>query len=357
MATVPGWAIHPLLRQAADRASQYRNHQKFLVYGGWKEGKSYLLASAIVSILKDHPDKHVVVVDGGEAGIQPYLPMKDPRLHVFSIVEGDTAPDTLDAASSLILEKHKEISFVGVDGIDNLWAFVIGAFEGRLDVEEIKGGNWRFPKKPWKRFVRVLQGIPATVGLTSKIKEVLFEQVPGAPGQSPTLNIRSIDAPSTERSVPYVFDIVFKTENIKDSKLRHTAKHKVSLAGFRRPSTIPAKEMYIGRSWEFDGRKEMYEVNPWDQIMGPWKDRWADNDVAEVVGIDEAAEEVAEQEFKFSDLSEEVGRLMMGMRRCASLAELKTFWDKEVASTIDALPSEQQEDIRNMKDELKIKLS
>lgn len=360
MSTVPGWAIHPLLRQAADLAAQYRNFQKFLIYGGWKEGKSYVLASAIVSVLKEHPDKHVVLIDGGEAGIQMYLPnpKSEPRLHIFSIVEGDDSPDTLDAATDLIIQHRNDISMVAVDGIDNLWAYIIGAFEERLHVEEIKGGNWRHPKKPWKRFVRTLQGVPATVGLTAKIKEVLFENTPGKPGQADQLTIRAIDAPSTERNVPYVFDIVFKTENVKDKKMRHTSKHQVSLAGFRRPSTIPASEMYIGRTWEFDGKKEMSEVNPWETIMNPWKGRWANEEQpAEVRGLDEEVEAQSENDFRISDLNEEVGRLVYGLKKCATVGELRDFWSREVAPVIESLPEDVKKLVTETKDELKNKLA
>jgi hypothetical protein len=300
---------------------------KFIAFGGYKTGKSWFL--------KDMPPP-LLAIDCGEGGIGMYLPKNDPN---YVCIQVTTPPQFMDAINWAV-KNEKWLNSVAIDGFTTHWGDHMDWWTEELEVEEIKGGNWRQVKPPWK--LNLLRARRATfhVGYSAWVKETLYTEESEAPGEKASLKIKPQAVPALERTVGYTIDMLFEC-GVKLNQLQQpTHEHFVRLFGGRRPLSVPPKDFHIGKTWNFSAKQP---ENVWDTVVAPLLPKWEENGI-EHVGIDPKAAARAEADLQEVAQDNEVGRLLRIIKeRYTSMADAKQAWEQEVHPALAKLPKDRRE--------------
>lgn len=302
---------------------------KALFYGPPKSGKSFALASF------PHP---IFALACGENGIELYL---KPELGDVSVYVDDA--DSYLAALEFALA-HPKVASIVVDNINLAFEDWMSSWEDKLNIEEIKGQHWKRIKGPWKTIHKKIMHSPKNFACSAwpKGAKYIEEEIPAKmPGAEPKTALRMLeqDSAHVEKMLPFVVDLILKTEIELDKKFAPTKTHRVTYVGGRRASSIPANELYAGKFWQFDSSK-VGEVSPFDRVLKPILEKWQEGAV-DYVGIDPG-----ERQFELGEAAnmaddQLVGSILAAFAGSKTLAELKTIWDNG-ASGIDALPPDKR---------------
>jgi len=302
---------------------------KTLFYGGPKTGKSFALASF------PHP---IFALACGENGIEQYL---KPELGDISVFVDD--PKSYMGALEFALA-HPEVNSIVVDNINLAFEDWMTAWEDDLGVEEIKGGNWRKVKGPWKALHRKVMHSHKNFGCSAwprgakYLQETVSSNMPGVEAKT-KLVILEQDSPHVEKMIPFAVDMYFKTDIELNKLFAPTSIHKITYQGGRRPNSIPANELFAGKFWKFDASK-VDEVSPFDRVLKPIIDKWKDG-ATSYEGLDpkEASRELGEAQTALDD--QEVGRLIASFAKVRDGAELLKLWN-ENSKVINELPPDKK---------------
>lgn len=316
--------LPPELERLRLQTGVHRKFLHFLVFGGWKTGKSTFLS---------HMPRPLLGIDCGEGGIAGYLPKDAPDVDVIYV----TNPEQYTAAIDFAIAHEKDIASVAVDPLSELWTDHLDYWNEKLPGEEIRGSQWRFVKGPWKYNLRRLMRASFNVGYSAWVKDVEYIEEDAGPGEKGSLIIRPQVVPQIERTVGYTLDMIFETAVRKDKLNRPTPRHEVTYWGGRRPLSVPANELYIGRKWTFDARNP---VSVWETVIAPLLPKWDDGAV-EHLGIDpkEAGKALKEMDQIAEDV--EVGRLVRLIEEQTDETRYaQHVWPTEIAPTLMQLPPE-----------------
>lgn len=335
--------LPPKFRNLLTPPGTYRRGAKVAITGGPGGGKSFISASA---------PKPLFVMDFGESGIQSYLQ------------EGDTCVCVTNGAHYLELldwacKNESKIGSVVGDGGNLIWSNYMEEWTEELQTDEIKGGQWKKVKGPWK--IAHYRAMYATWNLiyTSHVKDVAYEQVAGAPGEAAKLVIKPQIAANMEKSLPYLFDFIFYTEVVLNAKNMPTSKHKVTMLKGRRPKSIPPAELHAGKAWTYDALKPPDSV--WDSLMGPIIKHWGNGAVdhlgVEVVGEADLAERSAQlRAMEEMSQNETLGRVLGIIQGATSLAGYREVFEKEVMPEVLQLSKDRQEQVKKAHEARKVAL-
>lgn len=299
---------------------------KALFYGGPKSGKSFALASF---------PSPVFAISCGEDGIALYLHPERGDVSVF-VDDAKSYTEALEFALG-----NPKIASVVIDGVNLVFDDWMASFEDSLGVAEIKGGNWRKVKAPWKVLHRKVMQSTKNFGFSAwprgakYVEEVEPSTMPGIEGKK-SLRILEQDAPHVEKMLPFALDMTLKTEIEFDKKFAPTSIHRITYMGGRRPASIPADELYAGKNWRFDAKK-IGEQSPFDKVLKPIIEKWGIG-ATEYVNLDpeEGEREIGEAKTIYED--QEVGRILASLRACKSFEELKRVWLEAEATVNKDLP-------------------
>ncbi len=243
-----------------------------VIFGGYKSGKSTFLS---------HFPKPLVAIDCGDGGISPFFHQSDPDVIVFSV----TSPPEYSIAVDYCLKNQDTIASVVVDPLTELWTDTMEHWEDELGREDgLKGSDWRKIKGPWKIHLRRLKRATFHVGYAAWLKDTNYseDRTHAGPGEKGTLSITPQAVPQLEKTVGYAVDMIFETATGLDSMNRPNGKHVVTFWGGRRPLSIPAEELHVGKKWTFDAAKP---VNVWDTILAPLLPKWEENGKMVALGV------------------------------------------------------------------------
>lgn len=325
---MPEIVLPPFLKSHQSPAGSHHLGLKALFYGPPKSGKSFALASF---------PSPVMALACGENGIELYL---HPERGDVSVFVGDAK--TYTEALNFALD-HPKIASVVIDSVNLAFEDWMSSWEDTLNVEEIKGGNWRKVKAPWKLLHRKMMLSSKHVGLSAwprgakYMEEVEPSTMPGVEGKK-TLRIMEQDSPHVEKMLPFAVDMTLKTEIELDKRFAPTSIHRITYMGGRRPASIPANELYAGKFWRFDAKK-VDEESPFDKVLKPIISKWQQGAV-EYVNIDtkEMSQELGEAHTLYED--QQVGSTLAALRKAESLDDLKKVWlDAEATVNKDLPPA------------------
>lgn len=319
-----------------------RRGLKVLVYGPPKSGRSYFLSW--------FPGP-LYVLACGESGIEPYLD-KERGDKCLSIHHGDD----LLAAIQFVLSLGSKSPWrsVLIDNINLAWEDYADEWTTTLGVDEIKGGNWKKVKGPWKAMVRKLMRTNLHVGMSAWIRDLRYSQDESMPGVKGQLEMTAQDNPHVEKTVLYAPDLIFKTDFVRDAKYKPTRQHQVIFYGGRRPRAVSPADLYTGKVWQFDSSKVPPD-NVWEKVIGPIIDKWEEGGV-DFLGVDpdEAMNELREMED--ASQNETLGRLLTLIAGQTNLAEFQKVWAAEVEPAFMGLVEERRKQVMNAKERKKTEL-
>jgi hypothetical protein len=292
--------LPPDLRNLRLPTGVHRRWLKLLVFGGWKTGKSTFLASM---------PRPILGIDCGEGGIASYLPKDDKDVDCIGV----TNPEQFESALKYALKHEGQLASVVIDPITELWTDHMDWWSKKLgrgnDEYEIRGGDWRYVKGPWKLMLRQLMRANFHVGYAAWLKEVEYSEGDAGPGVKGKLEIQKVIIPAMERTVGYTVDLVFQTDLVRDAFEQPTSGHIVRFWGGRRPLSVSPEDLHVGKVWKFNARKP---VSVWDTVMGPFLEKWDDGATENLGILDVGKAEVTKGLKDLEEVAEdaEVGRLI-----------------------------------------------
>ena len=320
--------LSPFLAKRQSQAGAHHYGLKALFWGPPKSGKSFALASF------PHP---IFAIACGENGIELYL---QPELGDVSVFVDDA--NSYEKAMEFALA-HPSVASIVVDNINLGYEDWQTAWEDSLGVEEIKGGNWRKVKGPWKALHRKVMKSKKHFACSAwprGAKYVEEEDGKTPPGVEPKkkLFMYEQDTPHVEKMILFAVDMYFKTNIDLDKRFAPTSIHTITYYGGRRPNSIPADELFTGKTWKFDAKK-VGEASPYDKVIKPIIDKWSDG-ASELLGLDveEGKREIAEAETAFQQ--QEVGRLLARMAQMTTLVEFDKVYRAEMVVALNGLTPE-----------------
>jgi len=335
--------LPPSLKAHQSPAGSHHLGLKALFYGPPKSGKSFALASF---------PSPIFALACGENGIELYL---HPEKGDVSVFVGDAATYTEALTFAL---RHPKVASIVVDSVNLAFEDWMSSWEDSLGVEEIKGGNWKKVKGPWKTLHRQVMLSPKHVGLSAWPRGAKYveEETPSSrPGAEPSKKLRILeqDSPHVEKMLPFAVDMTLKTEIELDKRFAPTSIHRITYMGGRRPVSIPANELYAGKFWRFDA-KRVDEESPFDKVLKPIIEKWQQGAV-EYINLDqrEGEREVGEANNLYED--QLIGSCLASITAAVNLDALKTAWSNNEAA-INALPPDKRAIVTRAKDARKKEL-
>lgn len=319
--------LPPALHRLRVPTGVHRRWLKFVVFGGWKTGKSYFLSTM---------PRPILAIDCGEGGIGMYLPKDDPQVHCVNV----TTPAEFDAAIEYALRNQDKIASVAIDPITELWTDYMDWWSDELKTEQIQGGQWKKVKAPWKNNLRRLMRANFHVGYAAWLKEVQYEEGAAGPGEKGKLEIHQVLLPALERTVGYTIDMLLGTNVARDRLNQPTSTHIVRFWGGRRPLSVPPTELYIGKEWRFDARKP---VSPWDTVIAPMLPQWEVDGMEDLGAIGDVSP--AEQARGLREMQQlgddaELGRLLRLIAESTDASKYRASVFPEIQLALPTLPAD-----------------
>lgn len=330
--------VPPSIARLRSPVGLHRRGMKVLVYGESKSGKSTTLASFPNPIL---------AIDSGEGGIGLYL----------DSAKGDecfeaTNPEAFLNLCEFALKHENHFKTLVIDPVTTTWEDWMDYWSEKFG-GDIKGPQWNQVKGPWKVLAKQLNRSKLNVGQAAWLKDLVWERPESQPGVQGQLQIRAVEVPQVERKTVYHVDILLQTSIVRDAKNRPTNKHRITLAGGRRPRTVDPSHFHVGKTWDFDSKKP---TSPWDTIIAPIAAQWDDGAV-DYLGMDarEAGAESVELEKATQDYT--VGCML---RVIAEQTNFQVYrdrvWPNEIAPIIDELDAEHKAIVMKAHEEAKVRL-
>ena len=341
---MPEITLPPFLKSHQTPAGNHHLGIKALFYGPPKSGKSFALASF---------PSPIMALACGESGIELYLHPERGDVSVF-VGDAKTYTEALEFALN-----HPKVASIAIDSVNLAFEDWMSSWEDELKVEEIKGGNWRKVKGPWKILHRKMMLSSKNVGLSAwprgakYAEEVEPSSIPGVEAKK-RLVIMEQDSPHVEKMLPFAVDMTLKTEIELDRKFAPTSIHRITYMGGRRPASIPANELYSGKFWRFDS-KRVDEESPFDKVLKPIIAKWQTGAV-EYIGLNtkEAEMELGEAHMMMQD--QIVGAFVASCEVAKTLDELRSLWLTAEADVNKTLTPERRKIVEAAKDRRKIEL-
>lgn len=338
-ATAPVLIVPPSIARLRSPVGVHRRGMKICVFGESKSGKSFFLA---------HMPHPIFAVDAGEGGIQEYL-NSEAGDQCFE----STNPESFLKLSDYAIKHEDHFSSFVVDPMTATWDEWMDYWSEKFG-GQITGPQWNQVKGPWKVIMRQLMRSKLNVGYAAWLKDIIFEKKEVMPGVEGKLNIKPVELPSIERKIPYHIDIMLQTSIVRDDKNRPTSRHRITLAGGRRPKTVDPEDFYVGQTWDFNSKKP---VDPWEVIVKPISDKW-DNGAVDYLGLDEKAVNGEDKVLEDTTSKYIVGQLITLM---ASQSDLQVYrdrtWPNEIQPIIDELDGEHKAIVLKAHEEVKERLS
>lgn len=302
-------------------AGSHRRGKKLITFGYSGSGKSTLLAS--------FPGRKFVL-DFGERGLAHMLNPDE----VLDVLDA-THPDAYEKAMRLAIRHEDEIDSVLGDPINALWEEWMDYWSEKCG-GEIKGGDWRKVKGPWKRLHWDAMRAKWNLGFAAHLKDIVYEEQEAAPGEKPKVKIAAQLSPAVEKSLPYLFDFILYAEQELDKKKFPTTWHRYTVYKARRPRSIPPADLHSGKYWRFN---ELAPENVWDKIIQPFADRWEEG-ATDHIGV--LADPVGEEQ-EFSEIVAEAnnadfGRVIGLIMGAESWTQYTQRFDKEIVPLLQGLP-------------------
>ena len=329
--------LPPGLQRLRSMPGVHRRGSKGIIFGPPKTGKSYWLA---------HLPKPRLLLDFGEGGIQPYLDEDDLCLVVENNADCVKVMD-------FVRENSGKLAAVGLDPITEAWADWLDGWTEELD-HEIKGGDWRKVKPPWKKMMRMLMRAPFHTWFAAHHKDLEYSQVQEVPGAKPTLQIAPQDTAAVEKKLPYTVDMFLRTDTVNDNMNRPTSKHTIRFWGGRIPHALVG-ELVIGRTWEFDATKR---PNPWEIVMEPLLDKW-NMKAVDYIGISNPAGfEKVRKEIEEEGSDYVLGKIVRYYQACPAktLPEYEKWWEDHIAEHVPELVGDGRSTYKGMHAQMKDRL-
>jgi hypothetical protein len=340
-----GIEIPKFLAPYRSHAGAHRRGYKILVTGRAGTGKSYFASHA-----PGEPGERVIL-ECGEGGIEEYL---DPaeRDYVFTVSNVDVYQKTLKWLYDTDRKNPGKIKSVVIDPANLQWEEQLDYWQDKLG-HEIKGGDWRHVKAPWKQGLRWLTRASFNVVMTCHLKDLQFTQEQEASGAKGNLVVKPQEVPQIEKNAPYIFDFVFLADFKRDDLNRPTHIHTLKVFKGRRPKSIKPEDLYAGKEWRFNAKKP---ENPWASIIDPIAEAWQDGAV-DTIGADEREENEALYDIEVTGQDAEVGRILRVINEQADMKSFARAWEKEIAPSVVNLSKEHQRQVEEAKERKKKELS
>ena len=306
----------------------HRRGLKVLAWGEAGAGKSYFLA---------HFPSPKVVIDCGEGGIQPML-SPDRSVDIpFTVIE----PQHFLEVIEFVLANEKKLASVVIDPLSVLWEDWMDSWSAKLG-GDIRGGDWRLVKGPWKVFMRQLMRSHMHVGFSAWMRDLIYEQADAPRGERGALQIRPQEVPQTEKRVPHHIDLALQWYIGRDQKNRPTTQHHAKVSKARRPRSIDPKDLHIGKEWTFD---ELNPVDPWKAIIEPLLVNW-DEGAVDYLGVDPREASLEMEQLEDAAHDQEVGRILRLIDKpYKTLDQYKRVWDEEIEPAVELMGAKHRQTI------------
>ena len=246
--------LPPSLDALRSTPGRVKRGVNLLAYGSYGSGKSFLAAHA--------PAPQLVLSCGGEAGINPYL---DPG-KVLDLFEINDDPEAYLTILESAIKHASSIGSVIVDPSDAVWSEWMDYYQTKLNVDEIKAGQWKTVKGPWNSIHKRLARAPFNLVYTSREKDIEFEKKSDG-----KMDIHAISIPAGEKKMPYLFDFMVLCQAEVNALKVPTGWHSYYLTKCRRPITMDPSKLHIGMRWRSHDKQPQ---DPWQQIVQPFLTEW-----------------------------------------------------------------------------------
>jgi len=313
--------IPPNLIKLQTQAGAHRKGMKILAWGEAKGGKSYFAA---------HLPYPKVVITAGDNGIEQYL---DESLGVkaFDV----TNPGDLVSAINFALANEGTFKSLVIDPLTLAWEDWMDAFNDKFG-GDIKGGQWKEVKAPWKLLVRKLMRSSLHICFTAWVDDIVYEQKEVAPGVKGGLQIFSQEKPKVEKRIPHTLDMALNFSIGRDSMRRETCKRIARLTMGRRPMSVPPADFHTGKEWVFDEREAQ---DPWKVIVEPILEKWQEGAV-DHLGVDPEAAAADLRDLEITAQEQNVGQILTLINKQTDLAKYKLVWSRQIEDSVKQLDKE-----------------
>lgn len=307
--------VPPQFSKFVSLSGSFRKYIKVIAYGPGKVGKSRLLGGM---------PKPIFAIDAGEGGIQQYL-SEDAGDVCMTITDPMTAAEAWEWACAQAKEK-RAFESLALDSGSIFWENVKDVGTGGRERVEVQ--EWGKIKKPSDRVLKAGMSVPANVGISAWVKELSVEQGAALPGINAKLQVKKVQLARLEFKYAYLFDLLYYLDQEEDKLGRQTGCYTLEFIGGRVPEAVPAEQLFSGRTWVFDpkkdGKKSPQEV--YEEVVGwlrPFKEKGG---VETLVGVELEDLARAWDELATSVADEAMGRIVR------MLGEMKSAADYHAAS-------------------------
>lgn len=296
---------------------KHRLGLKVLAWGEAGGGKSFFAA---------HFPSPKLVLACGDLGISSYLPPEDTFLEVNN-------PNDLQEAIRFAVANQDKLASIVADPLTLAWEDWMDYWNEEFG-GEIKGGQWKNVKAPWKMLMRIIMRSRQHACLTAWVDDVEYRQEEVAPNVRGKLEILKKMQPKVEKRVPHIFDLGILWSIDRDKLQQPTKWHRATVTKARRPLTVPPEELHVGKSWRFDETKPQ---NPWEAIVKPLLPHWSQGAV-DWLGIDPREAEKDRQDLEQTAQDHTTGQLITLIREQKDLEKYRNVvWPEEIEPVIHEL--------------------
>ncbi len=204
---------------------------------------------------------------------------------------------------------------------------------------DIRGGQWKDVKGPWKLMMRMLMRSSLHVCMCAWVDDIVYEQKEIAPGIKGGLEIFAQEKPKVEKRIPHIFDLGIQWIIERDRLRRPTPIHLARVTKARRPRSIPPEELHLGKTWKFD---ELKPKNPWDVIVQPILDKWG-NGAVDHLGMDPRAVQTDMKELELLAQQRSVGEIMTLINKQTDMATYRDVWSRQIEEAVNQMDKEHRE--------------
>jgi hypothetical protein len=322
-------------------AGSHRRGFKILVTGRAGTGKSFFASHA-----PGEPGERVIL-ECGEGGIEQYLDAAE-RDYTFTVANVDVYQKTLKWLYDYDQKNPGQIKSVIIDPANLQWEEQLDYWQDKLG-HEIKGGDWRHVKAPWKQGLRWLTRASFNVVMTCHLKDLQFIQEKEASGAEGKLQVLPQEVPQIEKNAPYIFDFVFLADFRRDNLNRPTHIHTLKVFKGRRPKSVKPEDLYAGKEWKFNALKP---EDPWQRVIEPIASAWKDGAV-DTIGADEREENEELYDVEITGHDAELGRILRLIEEQKDMKSFARMWEKEISQSVMTLSPDHRKQVEIAKERKK----
>lgn len=317
-----------------------RRGYKVLLTGETGSGKSYNAAS--------FPGPRAVFEADPSCGMAQYI---DPKNDIYFTPNDPTDPlSFLHAFRGYCDDVKKYEAHIGTAILEG-GSFISSWFNDgsakEMHKADLETKDWKVVKPDFlNQWIKLLG--PYNLVVTTPLQDTVWDEIEGPPGEKPKLSIRKVTLPKIEKHIPALMDFGFLLDLQRDKKEVPTGKFTATAIKTRRPKSVPPEEMFIGKKWSFDGRREN---SFYDTVLLPIREAWL-TQAADTLNLDPVEADKLTT-IAMAGLDAATTDLIRKIEECKKADDLVKLWSSEIGPMVNTMTAYHWDKIVEAKDKAK----